>query len=944
MSATFHARAKERFLELIERPAEERETTLEALRAEDPELHDAVVRWIAADEQATAVDFFARPSAFLLGKVPAAPGAGGQMRGDRGYRIVREIGRGGNGVVYLGERTEDFQQTVAIKVVHRHGEEIERRFKAERQILAALDHPHIARLLDGGTAEDGSPFLVMEFVVGQRIDKAAEARRLSVRGRIEWMLDVCSAVAAAHQRLVIHRDLKPSNILVTEDGTVKLLDFGIAKLLDPAEVDLGTQTETRLGAQPLTPRYASPEQLRGEPVSTATDVYALGVILYELLTGRSPYRADPRSATEWERAVCEEEPVPPRTASARARRERTINAAAASVPAPPSAGSTPEATEPSADTSTDFLALAVDADLSAIVMKALRKRPAERYPSVEAFADDLRRALDGRPVSARKGTVLYRAARFARRHRLALAIAAMIAALGVGWVWSLRSQLAVTRLERDKAERTSAFLVDLFRESDPDRTRGQTVTARDLLDRGSAKLGRDLSDQPAVRAQLLDTVGTVYGMLGNYEPAVANLRQAVALRRRLDPPEPTALADSLGRLGITYADLDRLSEADSALTESLAILRREVPEDDLRFLVGLNRFSILRGYQHRDAERKEILERLLAAHMRRLKIKALPWTPGLKPLSAEHEDLAKVLHNLGELAYRQGDPTRGLTWLESSLRIARARFGDEHTDVATTYSVIGSCYAARGDFPRALEASRRALAIRRRLLGEDHPYVASSYNNVGNQLQQLGRFREAILPYEHSVASYRKKFGARSPEAAFTLSNLAPAYVHAGRVEEGLAAAREALAIRLASYPDQDANVAYTRTTLAECLALAGKRTEAAEERAKAIGIFTAAYGPDHLTTLETRIDHGGDLVELGRFEEAERELRPLLVPLEKNPDGALLLASARFELARALASRDRNEARRFGEESLRGLRSLPEAARLPRSRVEALLDSFGSR
>ncbi|MEP7009843.1 MAG: serine/threonine-protein kinase [Acidobacteriota bacterium] len=930
MSATLHARAKERFSELVERAPEDRQETLEVLRREDPELHAEVVRWLAADEQPTQADFLDRPPAFLLGpspSAPPAPAAGSEIRGDRGYRIVREIGRGGIGVVYLAERADEFKQTVAIKVLHRSGEEIERRFRSERQILAALDHPHIARLLDGGTASDGSPFLVMEYVEGRRIDEACAARQLDARARAELMLDVCSAVAAAHQRLVIHRDLKPANILVTADGTVKLLDFGIAKLLDPAESEW-TIAETRLGGQPLTPRYASPEQMRGEPVSTATDVYALGVILYELLTGRSPYRADPRSPRDWEQAVCEEEPLSPSTTSTRTALLREVGANDANDANDGSPASPPPDLE-------------VEEDLAAIVLKALRKTPAERYPTVDALAEDLRRYLSGWPVTARKGTALYLAGRFVRRHRLSLLLAAGVAALLVGWGLSLRSQLAATRIERDKAARVAGFLVDLFKVADPDQTRGETVTARDLLDRGVEKLHRDLSDQPAVRAQLLDTVGAVYDSLGNYEPAIANLRQAVALRRDLHPAEPLALAESLGHLGEAYRNVERMPEAEAALTESLALLRRDVPADDIRQLAALNRFATLRGAQHRDDEREKLLEQILAAHLRRLRIPALPWDPKGSALSPEHEDLARVLHNLGELAYRRGDPTLGLKRLESSLAIKRARLGPEHTSVATTYQVIGSCWSARGDYEKSLQANRKALEIRRRRLGEDHPLTASTYNNVGNQLQLLGRFAEAIPNYDRALAIYRKSFGEKSPQAAFALSNLAPAFAHAGRYEEGLHAAREALAIRLALYPATDENIAYTRAGLAECLALAHRQKEAAEERGKAVEIFTAAYGSDHLTTLETRIDYAADLIAIARLGEAERILRPAVSALEKNPDGAMLLAVGRYELARSIGARDKTEARRLAEQSLHALRSLPETARLPKSRVEALLASL---
>src|SRR5688500_3990721 len=427
------------------------------------------------------------------------------------YRILRELGQGGMGVVYLAARAdEQFRKRVALKVIRSGGasEEVVRHFKRERQILAGLDHPNIARLLDGGTTDDGLPYFVMEYIEGEPLLEYCDSRKLPVAERLKLFQAICSAVQYAHRNLVVHRDIKPGDILVAEDGSPKLLDFGIAKLLNPelaGEALIAT-------AMSMTPTYASPEQARGERITTATDVYSLGVVLYELLTGHLPYRLLSRQPLEILKAISEQEPEKASTAIERAENK---------------------------------LQRRLRGDLDNILMLALRKEPPRRYASVEAFSDDIRRYLEGLPVKARQPTAAYRTGKFLRRHVAGVAASAVFVGLLIGFAAAMAVQSArVTRerdlaeqeraaaqQERETAQRVSAFLVDLFRVSDPSRSRGETITAREVLDRGTTKIATELKDEPEVRATLMSTMGTVYSNLGLYDKALSLLEEALQTRK-----------------------------------------------------------------------------------------------------------------------------------------------------------------------------------------------------------------------------------------------------------------------------------------------------------------------------------------------------------------------------------------------------------------------------
>src|SRR6202795_2496891 len=484
------------------------------------------------------------------------------------YRVVSILGHGGMSTVYRGERDDSqYQQTVAIKVLQHAAlhPRLRSRLHSERHILATLDHSSIARLIDSGDLEDGTPYLVMEHVDGESIDAYCDSRTLFIRERIELFIAVCAAVHYAHRNLVVHRDIKASNIFVTHDGTPKLLDFGIAKLLAPESLS-HTLPVTRLQERILTPENAAPEQVLGRPITTATDIYALGVLLYQLLTGRSPYRLLSYSQLQLERAICMDDPVrPSQMVVAKLSGENDADRGRISD----RRGLSPQR-----------LRTRLGGDLDAIIGMAMRKEPDRRYPSVEAFADDLHRHLLGQPVRARHGDWRYYSAKFLRRHTLAVAgIAAIIVGLSVVagiTLWqNHRIELAreATAQERDRAQQVSAFLVDVFSQADPFTAQGELPTARDLLDRGAQKILSNSNLQPEVRAQLLESIGLAYRRQGLSERAVPLLEQAVAIRRDEHPPDRNRVAAALANLAQALTDGGHLVSAEAYLQQALQMSR-----------------------------------------------------------------------------------------------------------------------------------------------------------------------------------------------------------------------------------------------------------------------------------------------------------------------------------------------------------------------------------
>lgn len=495
----------------------ERPDFLDEACGDDAELRLEIEELLAADPQCVA--FIENPPLKLLGS-QSELFKGLQVGA---YRIVRELAHGGMGVVYLATRDDEPERPVAIKILRPglEGDELDRRFQQEIRILASLDHPNIAELHEVGRTEDGRLYFLLEFIDGEPIDRYCKVHRLSVSQRLLLFQKVIAAVDYAHQNLVIHRDLKPSNILVNADGEPKLLDFGVAKLLNAEDTTLVTVTAN--GLRLMTPEYASPEQIQGEPMTTASDVYSLGVLLYELLAGQRPYRFERRLEDEIRRVICEEEPIRPSDAVVR---QAAIGNDLETAESQPTGG--PEET-PSRDPET--LRRRLRGDLDRILLTALHKEPERRYAGVTQLSEDIRRHLASEPILARKPTFRYRAGRFIRRHRLAVALAATITLVVSGLLLALAHQNRRIQMEAERAQQVSAFLVELFKVSERDPANQRLIRTRDILDAGAQRLQAEL--HPHERAALLESIGRSYQKLGLDDKAKPLFEESAMIRSEL---------------------------------------------------------------------------------------------------------------------------------------------------------------------------------------------------------------------------------------------------------------------------------------------------------------------------------------------------------------------------------------------------------------------------
>ncbi len=762
------------------------------------------------------------------------------------YRLIREIGRGGMGAVYLAERSDgQYEKKVAIKLVPPGPDaaRLGRRFIAERRILASLEHPNIATLLDGGVSAQGLPYLVMEYVEGERIDTWCDQRRLTIRERLSLCDAVAGAVQFAHQHLIVHRDLKPGNILVTADGQVKLLDFGIAKLMAD-ESSLPDAPVTATGAILATPEYASPEQIRGEPVSTASDVYALGVLLYELLAGRRPYVVAGRSREELARAVSEQAPERPSSAGARAGAEPDTALIAANR------GTTP-----------DGLRRSLAGDLDTIVLAALRKEPALRYASVQNLRDDLRRHLDGFPVLARAATRRYRAAKFLGRNRGKVAAAGLVAlavAAGLaGTTWQAR---AASR-QADRAERVRTFLTGIFAISDPDTARGRTVTARELLDRGAAGLGDGLEKDPEVRAEMLGVVGTLYQKLGLYREARPLLEQAVAVQRSRGASARLDLAAASNDLASLLYDLGEFEQAERVARDGLAERRRRLPEIDPRVAASVSTLANIVRERGR-------LDEADSLHREGLR------------LDRARDDTAAVatsLTNLSAVLWRRGDYAEARTAAEEAVVLRRALYGDLHTEIAVAQRGLGLVLTAQGEFEAAERVLGEALAIQERLRGTDHPHVASVLGDLGMAYWRHGKHREAEAAHQRALKINRAALGPRHPEVATNLNNVATTRYSAGSYAEAVPLFEEALALWRESLGETHPHVLSGLNNLGAALREAGDLAGAEPVLREVLELRQRTLGGTHPDVAQSYNNLAYLLLLEGKPAEAERHFRRAL-------------------------------------------------------------------
>jgi len=907
------AAAQALFESALAAPDAGRSAFVDAAANGDADLAALVHGLLAADAEERSGASIAAVVRDAMAEVTSAPRPAPERLGP--YRIRQLLGEGGMGAVYLAERDDDeFLQQVAIKVARGLLDpERVRQFRTERQILAWLEHPNIARLLDGGTTADGLPYLVMEFVEGVPIDRYCDEARLDVTARLRLFLAVCDAVSHAHRSLIVHRDIKPSNIMVTAGGTPKLLDFGIARLALDGGHDTGPAP-----SRMMTPFYASPEVVRGGQVTTSADVYALGVLLHELLTGTRPLRFRTMTSEEVERVVCHVDPRPP----SQAAHDTDAGGAAPDVRA-----ALRQATPAS-------LAARLQGDLDAIVALALDKDPVRRYASAEALAADIRHALDHRPVAARPASWAYVASRFVARHRwgTAAAAVALTAVLAAAVAFSVQARRLAderdkTARERDTAQQVSSFLIDLFEESNPDRTgTTATVTARDLLERGAGRIDGDLAGQPVVQARLLATIGAAFSAQGDFARALTLFERALELRRatlgpddldtvtsmtdvaetyrrlsRLDDAErlhrdalaarrrlgapPSAVATSLNDVGITLSERGRYGEAEPLLREAITIWRQhEGPASDL-VASGLNNLAYVLRQQARLGEAAPILEDAIT--IRR------------QALGGAHPSLALLVGHLGQVYNQQGEFARAEPLLREALAIRQRVYGDDHPATINARNNLTSLLHDQGDLAGVEPLYRAALASLELRLGREHPDVAVQLNNLASLLDDARRYGEAETLLRQSLAIRVKSFGPTHAAVARVQHNLGRTLLGLGRAREAEALARTALATRLQTLPAGHFELAINRTLLGEALA-AGRHTADAEPLlVQAVADLRAELGPDHPGIADSLLALAAFYRRTGRPALAEPDARAAVdVRTRKLAAGHWKRAVAEVELA----------------------------------------------
>src|SRR5271167_862987 len=732
------------------------------------------------------------------------------MMGDRmgPYRVLRTLGTGGMGEVYLAERADaQFEQQVAIKVVHGGalGGAMHSRLKLERQILAQLEHPNIAHFTDGGSLADGRAYIVMEYVDGLTIDAFCDSNRLDTVARLKLFQIVCAAVHYAHQNLIVHRDLKPSNILVTSAGVPKLLDFGIAKLLDERQARQHTLAVTQADIRIMTPDHASPEQVRGQPITTSSDVYVLGVLLYKLLAGSGPFVITSVRLTDIERAICERDPRPPSQAVPTNDSEESRSIAEARSTTP------------------KRLRRSLAGDLDNIVLMAMRKEPERRYSSAQHLAGDIQRYLDGRPVIARRDTWSYRSSKFVRRHWLPVTAGVGAAALVLAFAANTYRQSLRIAAERDRvaqqreraeherarAEEVSKFLVNLFKLSDPEVNRGNQVTARELLDSGAKGLRAGLQDQPETKAALLSTVGAVYDSLGQYQDALPILDESLRLQ---DKSHEASRIDTLLELGHAHVKMGDLRGAEPPLQEAL-----HLAETDF----------------------------------------------GATSLESGH-----ALWNLGMLRQEQGQYSQAKDLYTRSLTILE-RSSAPPTDVAVVLDDLATVFTRQQQWLLAKQAYERELDIDRRVLGDDHPRVAYVLENLAIVAQNMGELKQAETLYLDAMRREELAYGDRHPETALVKGNYGLLLQREGRLAEAEPLLRSVLDVRLKLYGPDNYNVAYARVSLAMLLHDKGDLSGAESEIRQAIAVYDKSLPANHQYRAAALMHFAHLLVDRGKFTEA---------------------------------------------------------------------------
>ncbi|KAA3614983.1 MAG: serine/threonine protein kinase [Calditrichaeota bacterium] len=738
------------FQEMLDLPETERESYL-SKNCDDNDVREKVSQMLSAHSESE--DFLETHSLevnmFSESDESAARYIGRQIGL---YKIEKHIGEGGMGNVFLAERDDDFHKKVALKIIKRgmDTDALLKRFRQERQILANLVHPNIARLLDGGSTEDGLPYLVMEYIEGMPITDYCDKEHFTINQRLKIFRKICQAINYAHQNLVVHRDIKPNNIIVTSEGVPKLLDFGIAKLLDP---DTGESHELTIeGSRISTPEYASPEQIQGKPISTASDVYSLGILLYNLLTGYRPYHFLDRSPAAIEKVVVETIPAKPSSVL----KQPSINN--------PTKNKTenvnPDEQSRLRKTSVEKLIKQLNGDLDNIILKSIQKEPQRRYLSIEQFSEDIGRYQNELPVSARKDSTSYRVGKFIRRHRVSFAAVIIIFLSLLSGIVGISWQAQIAKEEEVKARQTLKFVEKTLAAANPLES-GKELTVEQLLDEATKRIPNELNEQPQIESEIRSIVGEAYQSLGHYGKARTHFKKNLVLLESFYGSKNSAVANGYRELAVVEHYSGNYSRADSLYRKAIKLYREigEVTSGD--YAIALNDFGTMELDEARyDSAIIVFEESLKLMH---------------SFFGENHYQVGSVYNNLAYAYDDLGDYDKADSIYAKALSVFRHNYGDEHPEIANTLNNYAFVKLNVGDTLASLQLHEQALAMWRKLVGDDNPEVATTQHNIAAVTFYQKNYALAEKKEREVVKIFQKIYDAGHPY-------LGSAYFMMGRI------------------------------------------------------------------------------------------------------------------------------------------------------------------
>ena len=735
------------------------------------------------------------------------------------YLIDGEAGVGGMGIVYTGRRNDkEFEQKVAIKIL-KHGitsEYLLKRFQIERQTLANLQHQNIARLLDGGRTIDGLPYLVMEFIDGIPITDFCHQKKLSLEEKLKLFREVCTAVQYAHQNLIVHRDLKPGNILVTKDGIPKLLDFGIAKLIDEELVD-NNEDLTRTGVWHLTPEYASPEQIKGEKITTASDIYSLGVLLYQILTGYQPYKISNNSPAAISKIITEEIIQKPSEKVKDKSREHAESNLFLN----------------------DKISNQLKGDLDNIVSKAMHKDPARRYVSVEQFSEDIRRHLSGLPVIAQKDTAGYRLSKFIQRHKVGFIssvgfiVFLIINLIAIIWQANIAAnERDKAKLEAQKVETVNKFLLDMLSSVDPTEI-GRDVKVYDVLRKSALGVEKGFKDQPGIEASIQKTIGKTLTSLGEYDEAKPHLLRSLLLNERVYGKQSNQASESNYELALYYHWIGELKTADSLYKKSLQIFKRNSDVSKRSLASTLNDYGILKSDFAEFDESKKMYEESLNIL--------------LENYGEKDRDVASLYNNLAIVMQAQKDLDGAEKYFHKALELNIELFGENRPEVSSNYNNLAYIYIDKGDFTRAEEYFIKSLELKKKYYGADHSYVGFAFLNLGGLEFRIGKINESEKYILDAIKNLKKSVNEDHIWLGLAYYWYGKILIEKSKYSEAETYLRKSLTINKKNYPKDHPNIISSSAELGVVSFHLGKFAEAEK---------LLVYGYNGVKSLKGEKDH----------------------------------------------------------------------------------------